>query len=71
MLSLCINHVATVANPFALVYSISWLNFLKFVRFSSHMKKTMKLGLLHKNVNTSGHREGNLMALTAVYQFEL
>jgi len=31
----------------------------------------MKLSLLHKNVNTSSHRKGNLLALTAVYQFEL
>jgi len=31
----------------------------------------MKLGFLHKNVNTASHRKGNLMALTAVYQFEL
>ena len=57
---------------FALVCSISWLDLLKFVRFSSHVKrKTMKLSLLHKSVNTSSHKKGNLMALTAVYQFEL
>jgi len=31
----------------------------------------MKLSLLHKNVHTSSHRKGNVMALTAVYQFEL
>jgi len=29
----------------------------------------MKLSLLHKNVNTSSHQEGNLVALTTVYQF--
>jgi len=29
-------------------------------------KKKMKLSLLHKNVNTSSHIKGNLMALTAV-----
>ena len=34
-------------------------------------KKTMMLCLLHKNVNTSSRRKGNLMALTAVYEFEL
>ena len=27
----------------------------------------MKLGLLHKNVNISSHRKGNLVALTTVY----
>jgi len=33
--------------------------------FFSREKKKIKLSLLHKNVNTSGHRKGNLMALTA------
>jgi len=27
----------------------------------------MKLSLLHKNVNTSSHRKGDLMALTLAY----
>ena len=44
-----------------------WLYFLKFVRFSSHVKrKLMKLGLLHKNVNISSHRKGNLVAPTSL-----
>ena len=30
----------------------------------------MKLSLLHKSVNISSHRKGNLMALTTVDQFE-
>ena len=42
------------------------------MRFSSHVKrKPTKLSLLHKNLNTSSHREGNLVALTTVYLFEL
>jgi len=57
---------------FALVCYISWLNFLRFVRFSSHVKrKTMKLNLLHKNVNISSHRKGDFVAPTTIYQFEL
>jgi len=65
MLSLSFTHVATKAS---LVYSMSWLKFLKFVRFSSRReKKTMKLSLLHTTVNTSSCRKGNLMALTVLY----
>jgi len=57
MLSLCISHVATVASPFR--------------DFPFMKRKIVKLSLLHKNVNMSSHRKGNLMALTAVYQIEL
>jgi len=31
----------------------------------------MKLSLLHKNVDISSHRKGNLVALTTVCQFEI
>ena len=34
-------------------------------------KERLELSFLHKNVNTSSHRKGNLMALTTVYQYEL
>jgi len=54
-----------------LVCSISWLNFSKFVRFSSRVKrKPMKLRLLHNNVNISNQRKGNLVTLSTVSQFE-
>jgi len=46
MLSLCFSHVATVASPLPLVYSISWLNFFKFERFSSHVKRKNKIKLV-------------------------
>jgi len=47
MLSLCFNHVATVASPFrSSVYSISWLNVLKSVRFSSHVKRKQSIKLV-------------------------
>jgi len=67
MLSLCFNHVTTRASPFR----SSVFHFLAklceiFKIFFSREKKTMKLNLLHKNVNTSSHIKGNLMALTAV-----
>ena len=68
MLSLCFNHVATVASPvrssvfhFLAKHSKIWE-----IVFSCE-KKTMKLSLLHKNVNTSSHIKGNLMAQTAVF----
>jgi len=53
---------------FALVYSISWLN---YEIFFSYEKKKMKLSPLRKNVHASSHGKGSLMALTAIYQFEL
>jgi len=66
MLSLCFNHVATVASPVC----SSALHFLakhsKICEiFFSCEKKTMKLSLLRKNVNASSHIKGDLMALTA------
>ena len=72
MLSLCISHVATLGNPFrsSVFHFLAKLSKISKIFFSCE-KKTMKLSLLHKNVNTSGHRKGNLVALTAVYQFEL
>ena len=72
MLSLCISHVATVANQFrsSVFHFLARLSKICEIFFSCE-KKTMKLSLLHKNVNTSSHRKGNLMALTTVYQFEL
>jgi len=72
MLSLCFNHVATVAGLFrtSLFYFLAKLSTICEI-FFSWKKKTMKLSLLHKNVNTSSHRKGSLLALTAIYQFEL
>jgi len=80
MLSLCFNqsyelcspYVTTVAGPL----SSSVFHFLAKLSksceiFLSCEKKIMKLSLLHKNVNTFSHRKGNLITLTAVYQFEL
>ena len=72
ILSLCFSHVATVASPFhsGVFHFLAKLSKICEIFFSCE-KKTMKLSLSHKNVNTSSHRKGNLMALTAVYQFEL
>jgi len=72
MLSLCFSHVATIASPFrsSVFHFLAKLSKICEI-FFSHEKKTMKLSLLHKNVNTCIHRKGNLMALTMVYQFEL
>jgi len=72
MLSLCFSHVATIASPF----HTSVFHFLAKISkiceiFLPCEKKTMKLSLLHNNVNIFSHRKGNLMAPTAVYQFEL
>ena len=71
MLSLCFSHVATVASPFrcSVFHFLAKLSEICEIFFLCE-KKTRKLSLLHNNVNTSSHR-GNLMALTAVYQFEL
>jgi len=75
MLSLCFNqsydlpspYVATEASPFhsSVFYFLAKLSKICEILFSCE-KKTMKLSLLHKNVNTSSHIKGNLMALTAV-----
>jgi len=72
MLSLCFSHVATIASPFhsSVFHFLAKLSKICEIFFLC-AKKTMKLSLLHKNVNTSSHRKGNLMALTAVDQFEL
>jgi len=69
---LCFSHVATVASPFSssVFHFLAKLSKIREIFFSCE-KKTTKLSLLHKNVNTSSHRKGNLMALTTVYQFEL
>jgi len=72
MLSLCFSHVATVASLF---HSSVFHFLVKLSRiceiFFSRVRKTMKLSSLHKNVITSSHGKGHLMALTAIYQFEL
>ena len=69
---LSLSHAPTVASP----YRSSVFHFLvklsKICKiFFSCEKKTIKLSLLHENINTSSHRKGNLMALTAVNQFQL
>ena len=72
MLSLCFSHMATVASPFRSSIFHFLAKFLKFAEiFFSWEKKAMKLNLLRKNTKTSSHRKGNLLALTAVYQFGL
>jgi len=75
MLSLCFNrsyelcspYVATVASLFR--YSVFHL-LAKLSKtceiFSLSEKKTMKLSLLHKNVDTSSHIKGNLKPPTVV-----
>ena len=71
MLSLCFSHLVTVASPFrsSVFHFLAKLSKICVIFFS--YKNTIKLSLLHNNVNTSSHRKGNLMAPTAVYQFEL
>ena len=72
MLSHCFSHVATVARPFrSRIFHLLAKLFEIYEIFFSCEKRTMTLSSLHKNVNTSSHKKGNLMALTAVYQFEL
>jgi len=72
MLSLWFSHVPTVACPFrsSVFHFLAKLSKIWEIFFSCE-KKTIKLSLLDKRINTSSHRKGNLMALTAVYQFEL
>ena len=72
MLSLYFSHVATIASPFrsSVFHFLAKLSRICEIFFSCEKRK-MKLSFLHKNVNTSSHRKGNLMALTVVYQFEL
>ena len=67
ILSLCFSHVATVASSFRcnVFHFLAKLSKICEIFFSWE-KKTMKLSLSHKNINTSIHRKGNLMALTAV-----
>jgi len=72
MFSLCFSHVAIIMSPFRSSIYHFLAKLWKFCEiFCSCEKKTMKLSLIHKNVNTSSHRKGNLMTLTAVYRFEL
>jgi len=72
MLSFYFSHMATVAS----LFRSSVFDFLAKLSkiceiFFSCEKKRIKLSLLHKKVNTSSHKKGNLMGLTTVYQFEL
>ena len=64
MLSLCSPYVATIASPFrsSVFHFLAKLPKICKIFFSC-AKRTMKLSLLHKNVNTSSHRKGNLTAL--------
>ena len=71
MLSLCFSHVATVTGPFPSSVFHFLAKLSKSEIFLPCEKKEMKLSLLRKNINASSHRKGNLMALTAAYQFEL
>jgi len=67
MLFLRFNHVATIASPFrsSVFHFLAKLSKICKILFSCE-QKTMKLSLLHNNVNASSHIKGNLMALTAV-----
>jgi len=60
------------ASPFhySVSYFLAKLSKICETLFSCD-KERLELSLLHKNVNTSSHRKGNLMALTTVYQFKL
>jgi len=63
-----LSHVTTVVSPFR----SSVFHFLaKICEIFFPCEKTMKLSLLYKNVNTSSHRKGKLIALIAVYYFKL
>ena len=66
MLTLCFSHAATVASSFrsSLFHFLAKLS--KICEIFLLCKK-MKLSLLQKDVNTSSHRKGNLVALTTVY----
>ena len=66
MLSLCFNHVATVASPFCSSVFHFLVKLSKICEIFLCEKKTMKLSLLQKNVNKSSHIKGSLMALTVV-----
>ena len=67
MLSLCFNHVATVAGPFCSSVFHFQAKLSKICdTFFSCEKKAMKLSLVHKNVNTFSPIKGNLIAPTAV-----
>jgi len=68
MLAVSFSNVATVESPFhsSVFHFLAKLSKICEILFSCE-KKEMKLSLLHKNVSTSSHRKGNLMALTAVY----
>jgi len=69
MLSLCFSCLASPFSPNVFHFLTNHFKICEI--FFSCEKKTMKLGLLHKSVNTPSHRKGNLMALIEVYQFEL
>jgi len=72
MLFLWFSHVATIANPLRSNVSHFLAKLPKICEiFFSCEKNPMKVSFLQKNVNASSHREGTLMALTAVCQFEL
>jgi len=66
---LCFSHVSTGVSPFrfSVFHFLAKLSKICKIFFSCE-RKTMKLALLHENVNTSTHRNGNLVALIAVYQ---
>jgi len=66
MLSLCFNDVTTVASPFSSSVFHFMAKLSKICEILFSCEKTMKLSLLHRNVNTSAQIKGNLMALTAV-----
>jgi len=67
MLLPCFSHVAIGTSPFhsSIFHFLAKLSKIYEILLSCE-KTTMKLSLLHKNVNKSSHIKGNLMALTAV-----
>jgi len=63
-----------MGNSESIYYSVSY-SLAKLSKICETLiscdKERLELSLLHKNVNTSSHRKGDLMALTTVYQYEL
>jgi len=76
MLSLCFSHVATIESPFGsseFQFLAKLSKICEIFISSSRVKQNneIRLDTQEGKVNTSSHRKGNLMALTAVYHFEL
>jgi len=69
MLFLCFSHVVTVASPFRSSVFHYLAESSKICEIIFHVK-TMKLSLLHKNVNTPSHRKSKFNS-SYDYRFEI